>query len=127
MDSPFNKASFYRIPPFDFREMGELFEMYKGSCNPHGLIQKIQQRIVQESKGHPASFMVLLKLALYYDPNDDNWTQLLQDKVREFLNGVQTKAKKALESMNSDDRARVRGFTLYQMHEWSFDDDELYR
>jgi hypothetical protein len=127
IDSPFNKAGFYRLPPFDFKEMGELFKLYKRFCNPCGLTPEIQGRIVHESKGHPASFNVLLKLALQYEPNEYNWTQLLQDNIGKFLNGTQNKTKEFLKSMNSDDRAQVRGFTGNQMNEWPLIDDELNR
>ncbi|KAG0008886.1 hypothetical protein BGZ82_004368, partial [Podila clonocystis] len=70
MESPFNKAVFVGMPPFDLREMGKLFDLYKEHCDPVGISRQIQDRIVHESGGHPASFMVLLKLVLQHQPDD---------------------------------------------------------
>ncbi|KAF9300785.1 hypothetical protein BGZ74_007516 [Mortierella antarctica] len=86
MEAPFNKAIFARMPPFDLREMGRLFDLYKENCNPNGISRQIQDRIVHESGGHPASFMALLKLILKCRPDEGNWTSLLQENLGVLLN-----------------------------------------
>lgn len=86
MEAPFNKAIFVRMPPFDHREMGRLFDLYKENCNPNGISRQIQDRIVHESGGHPASFMALLKLVLKCRPDEGNWTSLLQENLGVLLN-----------------------------------------
>ncbi|KAG0220890.1 hypothetical protein BGX31_010408 [Mortierella sp. GBA43] len=37
MESPFNKVMYASMPPFDFKEMGRLFDLYKEHCNPVGM------------------------------------------------------------------------------------------
>ncbi|KAG0041858.1 hypothetical protein BGZ83_001229 [Gryganskiella cystojenkinii] len=85
-ESPFNKATFDRMPPFDLREMGKLFDLYKKHCDSDGISRQIQDRIVHESGGHPASFMALLKLVLQHQPDEDNWATLLQESIGFLLN-----------------------------------------
>ncbi|KAF9324567.1 hypothetical protein BG006_000406 [Podila minutissima] len=86
MEAPFNKAIFVGMPPFDLREMGRLFDLYKEYCNPNGISRQIQDRIVHESGGHPASFMALLKLVLKHRPDEGNWISLLQENLGVLLN-----------------------------------------
>ena len=87
MEPPFNKAVFAGMPPFDLREMGRLFDLYKVHCDPAGISQQIQDIIMHESGDHPASFMVLLKLVLQHQIDENNWTRLLQENIDFYLTG----------------------------------------
>ncbi|KAF9367523.1 hypothetical protein CPB97_005659, partial [Podila verticillata] len=127
MESPFNKAVFAGMPPFDLREMGRLFDLYKEHCDSVGISRQIQDRIVRESGGHPASFMVLLKLVLQHQPNEGNWTSLLQENIGLLLNGTQTKLRTNLKSMNAEQKARVRDLTKNQMEDWELIPDDFNR
>lgn len=44
MESPFNKAVFARMPPFDVKEMGRLFDMYEENCDPAGISHRFKER-----------------------------------------------------------------------------------
>ncbi|KAF9369452.1 hypothetical protein CPC16_004499 [Podila verticillata] len=127
MESPFNKAAFARMPPFDVQEMGRLFDMYKENCNPAGISQPIQGKVIHESGGHPASFMILLKLVLLHQPNMGNWAGLLQENIGRLMNGSQTKIRIFLESLTIKEKALVRDLTKYQMNCWEFVSSDLNR
>ncbi|KAF8923545.1 hypothetical protein BGZ58_002828 [Dissophora ornata] len=129
MEALFNKAEFTGMPPFDLKEMGRLFELYKKHCNPVGISWQIQKRIVDETGGHPASFMVLLKLALRQEqePNEDNWASLLQENIGLLLDETQIKLRAKLVLMNTEQRARVRDLTKNQMCDWEFIPDDFNR
>ena len=96
--------------------MGKLFDLYKQLCDPLGLSRYIQSKIVDESSGHAASFMILLKLALQYQPDEDNWAYLLQKNLIYYMNGTHRKVKRALDCMNAEERAYVRDLTKNQMN-----------
>lgn len=113
------------MPPFDLKEMDRLFDLYKEHCNPVGVSRQIQDRIVHESGGHPASFMILLKLVLQHRPDECNWTYLLQENIGRLLNGTQTKLRMILKSMKAEQKARVRDLTENQMKDWEFVPDDL--
>ncbi|KAG0329889.1 hypothetical protein BG004_002230 [Podila humilis] len=144
---PFNKAHFMRMPPFDLREMSKIFDMYK-NCDPDGISCQIQVRIIDESGGHPASFMHLLQLAMWYDPDDGSWSRLLQENIQSFLDGTQSKIsnlllrentesfldgtpskiRENLKSMTKEQRALVRNLTTSGMSDIEFiDGDEVTR
>ncbi|KAF9368854.1 hypothetical protein CPB97_004197, partial [Podila verticillata] len=127
MESPFNKAAFVRMPPFEIKEMGRLFDMYKEHCHPAGISQQIQRNVMLESGGHPASFMILLKLVLQYRPNMGNWAGLLQENIGRLMNGSQTKIKNILMSMTIEEKAQVRDLTKNQMDYWEFVSSDLNR
>ncbi|GJJ78301.1 hypothetical protein EMPS_10660 [Entomortierella parvispora] len=127
MEPPFNKAVFAGMPPFDLREMGILFDLYKEHCDPAGISAKIEDKIMHESGGHPASFMVLLKLVLQHHPDEDSWATLLQENIDSLLNGTQTKLRTNLKSMNPEQQAQVRDLTKNQLEEWAFTPDDFNR
>ncbi|KAF9987559.1 hypothetical protein BGZ65_003112 [Modicella reniformis] len=127
LEAPFNKAEFESMPPFDLREMGRLFDLYKEHCRPHGISQQIQDKIVQESRGHPASFMFLLKLALLHRPDERNWTCLLQRNIDPLLDWNETKLMTDLKLMNTEQKARVRDLTKNQLDGWEFIPDDFNR
>ena len=96
--------------------MGKLFDLYKQLCDPLGLSRYIQSKIVDESSGHAASFMILLKLALQCQPDEDNWAYMLQKNLIYYMNGTYRKVKRALDCMNAEERAYVRDLTKNQMN-----------
>ncbi|KAF9578764.1 hypothetical protein BGW38_005280 [Lunasporangiospora selenospora] len=104
MESPFNKAHFARMPPFDLREMSKLFDMYKENCDPVGISRQIQCR-----------------------PDESNWTRLLQEYIGPFFNGTQAKLRKNLKSMTIEQRAQVRNLTTNRMSDIEIIDDEFTR
>ena len=125
LDSPFNKAAFLEMPFFTIEEMGKLFDQYQKRCDEDGLSRYIQSKIVDESSGHPASFMILLKLALQYQPNQDSWAYMLKRNLKDYMNGTHRKVKQALESMNAEQRAHVRDLTKNQMNSCELDPRQL--
>ncbi|GJJ70719.1 hypothetical protein EMPS_03069 [Entomortierella parvispora] len=127
MESPFNKAVFAGMPPFDLREMGRLFDLYKMHCDTDGITRQIQDKVVHESGGHPASFMVLLKLILQHHPDENSWASLLQANIGSLLNGTQTKLRTNLKSMNTEQQSHVRDLTKNQLEDWEFTPDDFNR
>jgi len=101
--------------------MGKLFNLFKEACDPAGVSLPIQEKIVHESSGHPASFMILLKLAWLCRPNQTNWAFKLQKNLKRYMNGTHRKIKQTLRSMNHQERAHVRDLTRNQMHPWALD------
>jgi hypothetical protein len=67
--SPFNKARFLQMPFFSIAEMTKLFERYRHNINPEEIPLDLQTRIMFESGGHAASYMILLKLMTSSDQN----------------------------------------------------------
>ncbi|KAF9162373.1 hypothetical protein BGX20_001743 [Mortierella sp. AD010] len=126
IESLFNMANFAKMPPFDLREMGRLFDLYKEHCHPD-LSRQIQARIAYESGGHPASFMALLKLTLWHHPDESNYATMLQTNIRSLLEETQTKLKTDLKSMNTEQKARVCDLTKNQMNDWEFIPDDFDR
>ncbi|RUP52100.1 hypothetical protein BC936DRAFT_141392 [Jimgerdemannia flammicorona] len=121
LDSSFNKATFRRMPFFTSAEMGKLFDLYKEQCDPEGLFQYIQGKVMHESRGHPASFMILLKLALQYRPTGVSWPYILKEKLCLYMGGTHIKIKQTLELMNLEDKGHIRDLTKNQMDSWNLD------
>ncbi|KAK3806979.1 MAG: hypothetical protein J3Q66DRAFT_392674 [Benniella sp.] len=117
----FNKAAFAQMAPFDLMEMGKLFRLYKQHCDPHGISPEIQARIAHESGGHPASFMVLLKLTLQRRPDTNNWANVLDNNIRDLLNGTHLKLEKELKALPLEQKALVRELTKNQLDVWGLD------
>ena len=109
--SPFNKASFRQMPFFLFKEMGEIFQLYQRHLNPEGISLDIQANIVQESNGHPASFMILLKLFDEHRPDSASWGTVLQQYLGEYLNGTHQCIRQWLKKMDDLARDVVRELT----------------
>ncbi|CAG8673326.1 7004_t:CDS:2 [Acaulospora morrowiae] len=62
LGSPFNKATFKQMSRFSTKEMGTIFHSYQVHLNKDGIPPDLQIEIERDSCGHPASFMILLKL-----------------------------------------------------------------
>ncbi|CAJ0751267.1 81_t:CDS:2, partial [Entrophospora sp. SA101] len=71
LNPPFNKAKFIKMEPFNVEEMGMLFSSYEKRFNPEGVPIYLQNKIIQESCGHPVSFMILLKLFNDFSPDSE--------------------------------------------------------
>jgi len=127
MESPFNKAIFASMPPFSLEEMNRLFELYQEHCDTAGISPRIRDNIVRESGGHPASFMILLKLTLQFRPIETNWSRLLKENVDHLLNGTQKKLRTHLQSMDTEQKVRVRDLTKKQLNDWEFTSDDFNR
>ncbi|KAF9208402.1 hypothetical protein BGZ49_008890 [Haplosporangium sp. Z 27] len=126
-NSPFNKATFIRMPPFDLKEMGTLFTRYKTTINPDGIIPPLQTEIVNESSGHPASFMMLLTIADTYNPDSFNWSKIYADNMDSVMNGTHRKIMDVLKKLTSKEKAEVRGFIANGMKPWRQTFDDLIR
>jgi hypothetical protein len=72
--SPFNKAQFLQMPMFSTAEMTHLFEIYRENINPEEIEFDLQSKIMFESGGHAASYMILLKLYDELRPEPTSWT-----------------------------------------------------
>ena len=81
------------MPLFEYHEMGEIFELYKQHINPEGIPLDVKTKIVQESYGHPASFMLLLKLFDEHRPDSTLWDTVLEQHLEGYMNGTQTAYK----------------------------------
>lgn len=128
MGSPFNKADFIPMSPFNTTEMATLFELYKEHFDPNGISPDIQFEIMIESRGHPASFMLLLKLAMQHRPDKMNWASVLEKNIRGLLKGTHTALKKALNEMTTAQQARVRILIRNHLKPWrSTADDDFIR
>ncbi|GBC01323.1 hypothetical protein RclHR1_04140008 [Rhizophagus clarus] len=121
LGSPYNKATFLPMPFFTTEELGKLFRLYNEFFDEIIPID-IQSVIMRESFGHPASFMILLKLYHDYRTNSPiEWNLLLKENLENYLNGTHVKIIKALRRMNSTDLAHVRGFTVIKDGSWIVD------
>ena len=108
LNSPFNKAAFVQIPFFRVPQMVDLFKWYKERCNVDGIPNELQSKIITTSCGHPASFMILLKLYHQCRPTVDNWRSELQLKLEEYMNSTHFKIKNALQKRSQEDQACIR-------------------
>lgn len=115
---PFNKASFLQIPFFSALEMSQLFQMYELHINPDKIPLDVQLRIMEESNGHPASFMILLRLYNECRPKRNSWSLVLQENLSTHMNGTHRKVKHALNRMTKDGKARVRELTSNGTSSW---------
>lgn len=127
LDLPFNKAEILEMPFFTLEEMGKLFNLYKQQCDPVGLSRYIQNKIVDESSGHTASFMILLKLAFQRQPDDHNRAYMLEKNLTDYMNGTHVKVKQTLDGMSAEEKAYVRDLTKNQMNTWKIDPGQYHQ
>ena len=90
--SPFNKARFLQMPLFSTAEMTKLFQIYRRNINPEEIPLDLQTRIMFESGGHAASFMILLKLYDELRPEPSSWILVLQKNLWTYLSGTHRKS-----------------------------------
>ncbi|CAB4389128.1 unnamed protein product [Rhizophagus irregularis] len=116
--SPFNKALFKQMPMFSIQEMGQLFDQYQSDFDRDGVLPDLRVQIIKESCGHPASFMVLLKL--YYDlrPTVKQWAKFLQENLEKYMNGTHIKLKYEIETMDDNEKEYVRELTENMTDRW---------
>ncbi|KAK3806980.1 MAG: hypothetical protein J3Q66DRAFT_418650 [Benniella sp.] len=128
MDSPFNKAIFNWMAPFDLTEMESLFKLYKKHCDPESLCPEVQAKIMYESGGHPASFMTLLKLTLQRRLDTNNWFNALERNIHDSLDGTHVNLVKNLKMMTTEQKALVRELTGNKLDVWESNrNDDLIR
>ena len=85
----------------------------------------VKTKIVQESNGHPASFMLLLKLFDEHRPDSTSWDIVLQQHLESYLNGTHTKIKKWLQKLKVEVRNQVRDLTTNGADPWDVNLDDL--
>lgn len=121
-ESPFNKAKFCRIPFFNVQEMSKIFDLYNDKVDPDPVPFDIKLNIIHESCGHPASFMILLKL--YNDIRPAtllDWRVVMKQGLIEYTNGTHKQIKKYLISMSDDQKQHVRSLTNNGIDTWTAD------
>ncbi|RGB23853.1 hypothetical protein C1646_773905 [Rhizophagus diaphanus] len=124
LGSPYNKATFIPMPFFTTEELGKLFRLYSEFFDEIVPID-IQTIIMHESFGHPASFMILLKLYHDYRMNSPiEWNRILKEHLENYLNGTHVKITRALRRMKSTDLAHVRDLTA-KNEPWKVDLSDL--
>ncbi|KAL1915048.1 uncharacterized protein VTP21DRAFT_7753 [Calcarisporiella thermophila] len=123
LDTPMDKVLFRPMPLFSVAEMGQLFYLYKWRCNPEGISVDIEEKIVHESRGHPASFMTLLKLHQHFHPTPSSWGRVLQQNFREYMIGTLSKIEHHLARLSEEERAYVRELPAHHMKPWKLDED----
>lgn len=69
------------MPPFSLGEMAEHFEHYQKEVNFKGVPLDIQRKITEESAGHPATFMLYLKMYDHLRPTLSTWLPVEQEKL----------------------------------------------
>jgi hypothetical protein len=104
----FSKSLFFNVGN------GSAFGMYELHINLGGIPMDVQVRNKDESKGHPASFMILLRL-LFNEcrPKPYSWSLVLQNNLSTYMNGTHRKVKHALNMMTRDGKAHVREIMSY--------------
>ncbi|KAL1914221.1 uncharacterized protein VTP21DRAFT_9644 [Calcarisporiella thermophila] len=125
LDSPFNKAHFRQIPFFTTEDMGKLFRLYKELCFRPGIPDPIQASIIRESLGHPASFMILLKIFNECQPSSDSWNREMHDNLEKYMNGTHIKFKHMLQSKSQSVKAYIRKLTCNMGSPWYMDLENL--
>lgn len=127
LGSPFNKVTFKQMPAFDNLEMSELFLSYENEISDFAVPLDLQRKIMEESCGHPASFMILLKI--FDDENkpllSDQWDIVLNEKLDNYLNGTYIKLRHELINMKGEEKKYIRELTTHMGDEWSMDFIEL--
>ncbi len=123
--SPFNKAAFKLMDLFDSREMGEIFKEYQLNFNEAGVPSSLTAEIIRESCGHPASFMILLKLYHDFRPTVNQWRIRLQESLAEYMNGTHIKMKHIVNRMHGDEKKHLRDLTEYMTDHWDMDLNDL--
>ena len=106
---------------FDTSEMGVLFNQYKLGLNEVGVPNDLIAEIIKESCGHPASFMILLKLFHDFRPGVNLWGKCLQENLAKYMNGTHTKLKGLIIEMCSDEKRYLRGLTANMADRWDMD------
>ncbi|CAG8569797.1 9340_t:CDS:1 [Paraglomus occultum] len=94
LESPFYRATFCRIPFFNVQEMDKIFDLYNDKVDPDPVPLDIKLNIIHESCGHPASFMILLKI--YNDIRPAtllDWKVAIKQNLIEFTNGTHKKSR----------------------------------
>lgn len=117
---PLNKTRFKQIPFLSTAEMGKLFEAYQQNINPEGVPQDLQTKLMYESSGHPAFFMILLKLFNECRPELHQWGLELQSNLSNFMNGTHLKIKYLLENTGTDEKARVHELRSNATSSWNY-------
>ncbi|CAG8658754.1 8869_t:CDS:1 [Paraglomus brasilianum] len=125
-ESPFNRAKFCRIPFFNVQEMGKIFDLYNDKVDPYPVPLDIKLNIIHESCGHPASFMILLKIYNDILPATLlDWKVVMKQNLIEYTNETHMKIKKYLVSMSDDQKQHVRSLTNNGIDIWTADLDPL--
>ncbi|CAG8517091.1 1884_t:CDS:2 [Paraglomus occultum] len=124
LESPFNRAKFCRIPFFNVQEMDKIFNLYNDKVDPDPDPLDIKLNIIHESCGHPASFMILLKIYNDIDIRPAtllDWKVVIKQNLIEYTNGTHKKIKKYLISMSDDQKQCVRSLTNNGIDTWTAD------
>jgi hypothetical protein len=94
--SPFNKTTFFGLPPLTVEEMAVVLRVFENAfCLK--IPTSIQARIIAESGGHAASLNTLLLFYLNEKPEVETWPIVLETKFEEHMNGVKYKIRRDLE------------------------------
>jgi hypothetical protein len=123
--APFNKAKFEKMPLFSIEEMDKLFESYQFSMNYDGVQPDLRVEIVKESCGHPASFMILLKLYHDYFPNILQWGKVLQANFSQYMNSIYITLQNEISKMSINEKRYIRSLTEYMSDCWKMDLSDL--
>ncbi|RUS21379.1 hypothetical protein BC937DRAFT_92868 [Endogone sp. FLAS-F59071] len=68
--------------------------MYKQFSNEYGVSTEIADNIIRRSYGHPASFMILLRIFEDLQPTTiEEWRAVLQLHIEDYLNGTHVQIK----------------------------------
>lgn len=93
-DSPFNKAVFRSMPQLSAKEMEDLLSQYNKAWDEVPV--DVAAEIISESKGHAASFMILLQLFKDFAgvvENAKDWKRIFAGNLYRYLNGLGTRLK----------------------------------
>lgn len=85
--------------------MGVLFDSYQKHINLGGVPPDSQKSFIDETNGHEASFMVLLKVFEGHRPTVDKWSLVMEQSKtlrNTYMNGTNTKIKQTLKEMSVD-------------------------
>lgn len=94
--SPFNKTTFFGLPPLTVEEMAVVLRVFENAfCLK--IPTSIQARIIAESGGHAASLNTLLLFYLNEKPEVETWPIVLETKFEEHMNDVKYKIQRDLE------------------------------
>ncbi len=122
--SAFNKASFKKMPLFSTEEMDKLFDLYQSGLNNNGVPSDLRAEISKESCGHPASFMILLKLFHDFRPTVNQWGIRLQENLDEYMR-THIKIKHEINRMRDDEKRYVRRLTEHMADRWKMNLSDL--
>lgn len=117
--SPFSKATFLVMQPFSLREMSEMFGMYKETIDTECIPLKLQTKIADESGGHAASFMILLKVYYELQPATSAWGLVSQQHLKKYMNSTHVKAEKYLMGLNAFKKGRARELIMNELEPWN--------